>query len=111
MLPYPHPTWFPPGVEAVERAGRYITHPHVLPPSPPGGVAPQRLVQNTHSGSNSFTASTHPERRRPSPFHAGFIIQRRPEPVFIPIIWGLWPAKPHENGSEVDSSGPERRDR
>ena len=84
-LPYSHPPRFPPGVEALERAAKYITHRHVLPPFPPGGAAPQRLVQNPHSGSISLAASTYPERRRPSPFHAGFIIQCRPKPIFIPI--------------------------
>ena len=65
--------------------GEKVTHRHVLPPFPPGGVAPQKLVQNAHSGSNSATASTYPERRRPSPSHAGFIIQRRPDPIFMSI--------------------------
>src|SRR4029077_15726751 len=46
-------TWLPPGVEAAERAGKKITHRHVLPPFPPGWVARHRLVQNARSRPNS----------------------------------------------------------
>jgi hypothetical protein len=44
-----------------------VTHPHVLPPFPPGWVARHRLVQNARSRSNSVTASLHPECKRPLP--------------------------------------------
>src|SRR6516164_444477 len=71
--------------------GKIVTHRHVLPPFLPGGAASQRLVQNAHSGSNSETASTYPERRRPSPFHVGFIIQRPPRPDFHPNWWAEGP--------------------
>jgi hypothetical protein len=37
MLLYPRPTSLPPGVEAVERAGKEITHRYVLPPFALGG--------------------------------------------------------------------------
>ena len=46
---------------------RKVTHPHVLPPFPPGWVARHRLVQNAPSRSNSLTASLHPECKRPLP--------------------------------------------
>jgi len=46
---------------------RKVTHPHVLPPFPPGWVARHRLVQNARSRSNSQTASLHPECKRPLP--------------------------------------------
>src|SRR5215472_3078019 len=61
----------PPGVEAVERTQRGVTHRHVLPPFPPGRVARHRLVQNVRSRSNSETASLHPELPRLLPSHAG----------------------------------------
>src|SRR6516162_4969255 len=53
------------------------------PPAGRGGAT--KIGSNAHSGSNSATASTYPERRRSSPFHAGCMIERRPEPFFISI--------------------------
>src|SRR5215472_6915367 len=73
----------PPGVEAVERTQRGVTHRHVLPPFPPGGVARHRLVQNVRSRSNSETASLHPELPRPLPSHAGSIVHCRLDLIFM----------------------------
>jgi len=49
FLPLSCTTALPPGVEATERAIK-VTHPHVLPPFPPGGAARPRLVQTRDPG-------------------------------------------------------------
>ena len=81
MLSLRHrPSWRGSGRTRGEKA-----HRHVLPPFPSGGVAPQKLVQNAHSGqtSNGLDLS---RAERPSPSHAGFIIQRRPDPIFMSMV-------------------------
>src|SRR5271157_5698361 len=41
------------------------------------------MGSNACSRSHSGTATTHPERRRPSPFHVGLILCPRLDPIFI----------------------------
>src|SRR5271165_6160436 len=41
---------FPPGVEAVEHAGKDVTHRHVLPPFPPGTDGSHSLIQTRVPG-------------------------------------------------------------
>jgi hypothetical protein len=76
-------TLLPPGVEAVERTQRGVTHRHVLPPFPPGRVARHRLVQNCAANQTRkrphFIQSSH----GPLPSHAGLIVHHRLSLIFM----------------------------
>src|SRR5215470_11082791 len=67
--------------------GHTVTLSHALLPLPAetGRAATHLWVQNAHSGPDSVTVSTHPERKRPPPFHVGNMVHPQLGPIFIQL--------------------------